>query len=216
MNPRCLIARSPRRGIGLGGRGLGEWLGTSARVLLRAVEIVMIAGWLAWQGPRTAEGADAVFTEPRIKAALVYNFAKYVEWPAQVFAQTNTPLVMGVLGDRTIFEALEKTVAGRTIDGHPVTVRYLDQAPGTSECHVLFVGASDRDRESAALAQTKAKPVLTVGEGEDFLSQGGVVRLLMVERKLRFHINLAAARDKQLGINSQLLRLADQVVRKKP
>ena len=158
--------------------------------------------------------ADTTASEPQVKAALLYNFAKYVEWPTNVFAQASTPLVVGVLGDRVLSEALEKIVAGRTIDGRPVRVQPFGKDWLAGDCQLLFISAAEAKRQPEILEKIKTSPILTVGETDDFLAQGGVIRLLLKDHKLHFHINLGLARGKQLSIRSQLLNLAEQVVGK--
>lgn len=153
-----------------------------------------------------------VSKEYQIKAAYLYNFTKFVEWPPQRFDKTADPIVIGVLGQAPFGEELEKVVRDRKVNGRAisiVTLRSIGEARGV---HVLFVAASHEKRLGPEdLAQLEG--VLTVGETEHFASDG-IVKFTTVDDKVRFEINADAADRAGLRISAQLQKLAT-VVRKK-
>jgi hypothetical protein len=155
--------------------------------------------------------APASAMQQRIKAAFLSKFAAYVEWPANAFAQPESPLVIGVAGAEPIARELDQAVAGRKVAGRPVRVQRL--APGEEPrdcCHILFVG-SDNPPERAAqlLAQARGRPVLTVTEG-DRAVDGGVIHFLIDDDRVRFDISRLAAERNRLQLRSQLLAVARQ------
>jgi hypothetical protein len=152
--------------------------------------------------------------EYRVKAACLYNFAKFVEWPTNAFASATAPLVFGILGDDPFEGDLAKVVAGRTVKGRPLqVVRFanvaeLERGPA---CHVLFLGAAVKGQWTDVRAQLQGGSVLTVAEDAEFLNDGGVIRFLNEDNKIRFSVNLDAARAANLAIRSELLNLAREV-----
>ena len=139
--------------------------------------------------------------EYRVKAAYLYNFVKFVEWPASAAAG---PLTICVTGRNPFGPALADTVRGESVDGRPLAVRAVTEPD--AQCQVLFV---PRDTAAAAALQAaRGMPVLTVGEAPGFLSQGGVINFVIEGGKVRFDINQDAAMRAELKISSRLLRLA--------
>lgn len=154
-----------------------------------------------------------VSPEYKLKALVLFNFAKFVEWPTQAYAEVTSPIVIGVLGDDPFGSVLEEIVKDRPIAGHPVVVQRAHRLEELPVCHLLFISASERARQAAVLAQLGDRPVLTIGESADFVSRGGVIRLLMEEQKVRFEVNAGAADQARLKISAQLLSLAKDVHR---
>lgn len=153
--------------------------------------------------------AQDAFSEPRVKAALLFNFAKFVEWPA---ASSDGPLTICSLGaDEEIGEALQQGVHGKLIGDRKVQTRHFSHTSELQVCHVLFIQMEKRSELDDVLEVTGAAPVLTVGDGEQFTRDGGMIGIFLEGRKPRFEINLSAARDSGLRIRVQLLRLASNV-----
>ncbi len=146
--------------------------------------------------------AQNVSLEYRVKAAYLLNFTKFVEWPEAALPE-GAPLTICVAGNNPFGAVLEETIRGETVNGRPIAARTAGAVQG---CHVLFVphatGSAAYLRASASL------PVLTVGETDDFLGRGGVVKFILEEGRIRFEINQDAAARAQLRISSRLLRLA--------
>jgi hypothetical protein len=153
----------------------------------------------------------AAVDEYRVKAAIVYNIAKFVDWPEDVFADAATPLTICVLGRDPFGADLDDAIRGRMIKGHSaVARRIVDVATG---CHVLFVAESDPKRLRSVLDRVRDTEVLTIGEAPGFLDQGGVVRLLAEDERIRFEVNLAAAERAHMRISARVLALAASVRR---
>lgn len=176
--------------------------GTAWLSLLFGVILVTPAGRGGEQEPATDDQA---------KALCLLNFAKYVEWPAQAFAETNSPIVIGVMGGEKFGDDLKYRIEGRLVDGRKVMVTETAAADEWSKCQILFITASETARESEVLKQVKSLPVLTVGETESFTHAGGVIQFANRSGKVRFDIDLHAARVAGLTISSKLLSQADNV-----
>lgn len=146
-------------------------------------------------------------TEYRLKAAFLYNFAKFVEWPAGAFASPDAPLLICIAGANPFGNALA-TLAGKTVDRRPVEVRTLPSATGLERCHIVFVGRAEEGRLKAVLARLGRLPILTVSDIGGFAEGGGMIGLFESEQNIRFNVNLAVARQANLKLSSQLLKLA--------
>ena len=161
--------------------------------------------------PGSAYGQEVAPSEYQMKAAFLYNFAKFVEWPPAVLP-VGAPLVIGVLGNDPFDGALDKTILNKNIEGHPLAVRRIQSLEEAKTCHVLFISSSEKKRWpeiSQALAESS---VLTVSENWDhFTESGGMIYFFMDDRRVCFDINVEAARRASLKISSKLMLL-----RKKP
>lgn len=150
-----------------------------------------------------------------MKAAFLYNFAKFVEWPAGTFATERAPIVIGVLGDDPLGAALEQAVQGKTVNGRALVVKRLKTLP-LPVCHILFITASERKRASQFIEGLLGQPVLTVGETEQFAQSGGLVNFFIEDNKVRFEINVDNAERSRIKISAKLLSLARVVRDSKP
>ncbi len=165
--------------------------------------------WLAFAAP-CATAAEPP-EEYAVKAALVYNFARFTQWPEGSFADEDSPLRLCILaGDefRDAFDAMD----GRRVGERVVDVCYAADARGIEGSHVVFVPQGSRElwpQVRAALADT---PVLTVGEMNGFLGAGGMMNLVLSDGRIVFRVNLHEVRRTGLGISSRLLKLAEQVI----
>lgn len=149
--------------------------------------------------------------EYQLKAVFLFNFAQFVEWPSKAFAGSGTPLVIGVLGEDPFGPYLDETVRGETAKDHPLVVRRFRRVEDITACHILFVSQSDEDHLKAVLDSLKGRSVLTVSDGDRFVSRGGIIGFVNEQRRIRLRINLAAARAADLTISSKLLRPAQIV-----
>ena len=151
--------------------------------------------------------------ESQIKAAFIYNFTKFVEWPADRFANAEDPFVLGMFGDSLLQRELEAIVRDRKVNGRAIVVRQVVTAQEVRAVHVVFVVAAEDARFAAILSSVEDRAVLTIGESTSFLAHGGTIRFLVEEGKLRFEINAAAAERAHLKVSSQLQKLATTVQR---
>ena len=147
--------------------------------------------------------AAQLHEESQVKAAFLFNFAKFVHWPG--LAQGS--LVMGVVGDERLAEVLQALVKGRTFEGRTFTVRALRYADDPAGCDLLYIAPS-RQREDAGMLERTRGPVLTVGETVQFLRDGGIIRLFRDDSRLRFQIDAKAAQAAGLKVHAQLLSLS--------
>ena len=180
----------------------GLWKPRLAVIL--AVSLVA-AGW----GCGAARGQSA--NEYQVKAAFLYNFAKFVEWPPQSFKGPDDPLAICVMGHNPFGRMLEDTVNGKTLEGRPFVVRNVPDNQQARGCHILFVSSSERKHLQFILESIKSPGVLTVGEMEGFATNGGVINFKLEDGKVRFEVNLEAAATEGLQIRSSLLSLAEIV-----
>ncbi len=144
--------------------------------------------------------------EYRIKAAFLYNFAKFTVWPAEAFADAKAPLRLCVLGEDPFHGALA-ALEGRTVKNRPMVAGRLSSGDPLGQCHLLFVSASEHGRLGTILESLRGMPVLVVGDTPHFARSGGTIRLKIVGNKVRFEINVGAAQHAKLKIDSRLLRL---------
>lgn len=154
--------------------------------------------------------------EYRVKAAFVYKFGNYIEWPSEAFADPNSPVVIGVVGADALAEELARISAGRTIGGRRVVVRKLKRGEGLAGLHMVFIGRSDSGQLAAALNASKGRAALTVTESADGLRLGSMVNFVVVSDKIRFDIALARVEESRLKISSRLLAVARNVVAPRP
>ena len=160
---------------------------------------------------RGAAAADSTL-EYRVKAAFLYNFTRFVEWPPLRTANESAPLVIGVLGEDPFGETLDKTVSGKRVKGRSVEVERFESEAGIERCHVLFVSGSESDRLPLVLNRLEGLPVLIVGESKDFIEHGGAVRLFRKDGRVQFEISLDASDRAQLQISARLLKVADRII----
>jgi hypothetical protein len=178
-------------------------LASSWRFLIFAMVSLLMAFWACAQSPPS---------EYELKAAFVYHFAQMVEWPPQALASKAAPLLICTIGDDENATALARVVQGKQIGDHPIQARHLHAPAEIPGCHLLVITASEKKRASSLLAGVEDAPVLTVGDGDDFVAQGGMIGLTFQDKKVRFDINLTAAQRVNLKISSRLLLLARNVI----
>jgi hypothetical protein len=176
------------------------------------------AAFLVWTFLLGAPFADS-FAQPEppplfeqeVKASFIYTVAKFVEWPESAFGAPEAPMVFAILGDELIGDALERVVEGKSVNGHPVTVRRATTLDDLAGCHVLFLGRSEGPRLQDIFGRLRGLYVLTVSESERFVRDGGVLGLLLDQNMVRFEVNIDAASRSRLSISSKILRLGKVV-----
>jgi hypothetical protein len=162
----------------------------------------------------SAFGAEPpVLSSTQIQAAFVYNFTKFVEWPAQTFRSRTQPLVIGVLGEGPLAAELATIVEGRTVNGRPIVVRSISADGDIGTTQLLFVGETQDERFAAIEVGIREMPILTVGESPEFAAAGGAFRFLEQDGKLRFEINMTAVEHSGLKVSGQLQKLATSLRR---
>ncbi|HRY16062.1 MAG: YfiR family protein [Candidatus Competibacteraceae bacterium] len=167
-----------------------------------ALQILLLA--IAWL-PLAASALAA--DEYAIKAAYLYNFAKFIEWPPNSFTKDDAPLNICIIGDHSFDDALAR-LRGKAVGSHPVFVQEFPAGSDAPGCHIVFISRSQEPRLRNLLATFSKRPALTVSDIEDFAQRGGIIGLIEVEQRIQFAINLAAMRRAGLKLSSQLLKLA--------
>ncbi len=145
--------------------------------------------------------------EYQVKAAYMYNFAKFVNWPVQTFDSPSQPIVFCVLGKTPLSQTLSDALSGKVVDQRPLVFHQLTDSKQANKCQVLFFGSPDKKPLRQTLDEVKSFNLLTVGEVQDFTKQGGVIRFVLDDGRVRLEFNLDAADDAKLRISSKLLSL---------
>src|SRR5579885_613099 len=179
------------------------WHGAALGSLIFILLLLSVAG---------ARAQESRPPEYDVKAAFLLNFAKFVEWPTNAFADAQAPLVIGVLNSDPFRGSLQAIVAGRKIGGRPVTVRILHTPAEATNCHVLFIPAAAQKQIPAALEAARRARVLTVGETPGFCEAGGMIDFVIENHQVHFDINNKAAQAAGLKISSKLLTLARRLL----
>lgn len=183
-----------------------------ALLKLRGV-IAIAACWAGMLGPALPRASAAAPSETQLKAVFLFNFVQFTEWPAEAFADERSPFVVGVLGHDPFGALLEQAIAGEAPAGRSLVVERYSRVEEIGRCHVLFVSGSEAPRMAELLSALRGRPILTVGDAENFLGAGGMIRFVTAQNRVRFHINDRAARESHLALSSKLLRSAASVLR---
>lgn len=160
-------------------------------------------------------GASAQATVPskeyQVKAAFLFNFAQFVDWPVGAFANEDTPLMICVLGDDPFGSYLDELVRGEQVNSRRLMVQRFRTPEDARGCQVLFVSRSESGNLAKALASGREMNALTVSDVDGFAAQGGIIQLTTQSGKIRLKINMIAAKASNLVISSKLLRAAEIV-----
>jgi len=171
--------------------------------------LVVSISVLALIGSTTTAPADSpAFSEYQVKAAFLYNFARFVEWPSNAFPDAQAPILLGVIGEDPFGGALEQVIKGKTVNGRELVLKRLTRQQDLKGFHMLFVSSSEARHLSQIMESLKGKCVLTIGETEGFAQTGGVINFTLEENKVHFEINVDTAERAHLKISSKLLALA--------
>jgi hypothetical protein len=163
--------------------------------------------------------------EYQVKAAFLFNFIRFVDWPNEKPNDTNEPIFIGVIGNDSFGDAFEPAKS-KPVKGRRIIINrfksFAELEKGVEsqreieifkKCHLLFISASEKDKAREIIKLLEGLPVLTVGETAGLLESGGIIRLLTEDKKVCFEVNLGAAEKVNLRISSQLLRLAKRVIK---
>ena len=214
--------RPPRRRLGTMARGPAHspnpWASLVRVTASLALALLLLTASAAAEQPalQTGEIEDQAPSEPHsreylIKAAILYNFARFTRWPAEAFASADAPLELCVIGVDPFGDALA-TLDGKRVGSRSLNTRLIAEPAMIDGCHVLFVSASERGRLAEVLAASSRAAVLTVADIPEFSQAGGIITLNIVEDRTRFDVNRLAADRAGLALSAKLLRLADSVI----
>ena len=177
---------------------------TTRRRVIRPWAVLLV---LLLAGGLNLPAQTAASKEYQIKAAFLFNFAQFIEWPATAFTNTDMPFRIGILGDDPFGTSLEDTVQGETIHNHKIIVQRSREIGDLKNCQLIFIDKSEKNRVADVLSELDSKPTVTVSEIDGFARNGGVINFYLEEKKVRFEINPVAAQNDGLKISSQLLSL---------
>jgi hypothetical protein len=184
-----------------------NWRTAIARIFIFLCLILLVSG--ARQPARAQAAAD----EYRIKAAFLFHFAQFIEWPDGALDARDPSLILCIFDDEPRLAEMQSTVEGKLIGSRVLRVRLLSPALELQGCNIVFLSRDQAQRQAAVLRRLRGQPMLTVGESANFLSEGGIIRFHLEENKIHFDINHGASDLSHLKISSQLLLLASAVIR---
>jgi hypothetical protein len=181
-----------------------------ARWLIILIGFAMLGPGLA----RCFSAEAPALKEHELKAAFLYNFTKFIEWPTNSFRDANAPFVVAVAGNSPCTAELEKIAKERKINGRKLIIRTVTTVEAIQDAQALFIGVSADSHLKDWLAAARGRNLLTIGESELFWKQGGTINFLIEGEKIRFEINMDQAEAAGLKVSAQLQKLAKTVLRK--
>ena len=176
-------------------------------ILILAISVSL--GWTGETWSQVSDTSDS--SEYLIKAGFIYNFAKFVEWPSTAFADADAPIVIGVVGVDPFGSLIDRIVEDKKIGSRGFVVKRFKWGKDLrdlKDCKILFVSPSEKGHIDEILQLVKGLPILTVGETPGFAERGGIIRFTLEDNRVRFEVNVEAARQVNLNISSRLLTLA--------
>ena len=183
----------------------------------RAFALVAWLAVAAWASISVVHAQDdAAALERRVKAAYMFKFASYVEWPEGTFAQPAAPVTIVVFGDDDLAAELGQITAGRTVEGRPLRIRKTRDPDGIGDAHMLFVGRAEIARLPQLVRQTRQRPMVILTDAPGTLTQGSVINFMLVEQRVKFEISLEEAERRGLKLSSRLLAVAQSVRKPAP
>jgi hypothetical protein len=147
--------------------------------------------------------------EYEVKAAFLLNFAKFTDWPPAAFSTADSSIAICILGKDPFGRTIDEVVQGEEVNGRKVIVRRINQAPPAKTCQIVFT--QQTGKETAEILSSLGPGILTVGEGENFVREGGIIGFLIESRHVRFNIDQKAAESADLKLSSRLLAVAKEV-----
>jgi hypothetical protein len=191
-------------------RPRGNLLACPMRGLLRVL-LVFCLLLLHAMIPSMAAGQGDSAGEYELKAAMLYNLTRFVEWPPSAYLDPQTPILLCILGRDPFGSSLTSMVPKQSVNGRPVQIRHPQNEKEVRSCHVLYISSSERKTSAQIFSTLKGSTVLTVGEMTQFAARGGMIQFSLQDQQVRFAINLEAASRAGLKISSKLLALAQIV-----
>ena len=180
---------------------------------LAVVTSLLLAGTIAFQSARAqASATDPEDIATEVKAAYLYKFGNYVDWPALSFDNAGSPIRIGVAGERQLADVLARMVAGRTVGGREMQVQFLQPGDPVEGLHILFIGSTSAEQRERILSDAAGKPILTVTDSQEAFSMGSMINFVVVDGKLRFDIAHRPKETDGVRISARLLATARKVV----
>ena len=177
--------------------------------------IAIVAMLTASTAPDVHSQDVSASSEYLIKAGFIYNFANLVQWPAATFPQPDSPIVIAILGQDHFGTTLDRVLEGKKVNGRPFVIKrlktvseLLKSVAELKDYQILFISSSEMPRLAETIQIVKSIPVLTIGEAPGFAKNGGMINLILEDNRVRFEVNVEAAKEADLNISSRLLALA--------
>lgn len=155
-----------------------------------------------------AYSQGAPISEYKVKAAFLFNFTKFVEWPPESFAKSDGPLIIGIFGENPFGSDLDDIIHDKTVNNRGIKTRILHSPAECTNCQVLFISVAEKSHLPEILEKLRGTSVLTVGESDGFTEAGGMINFVREGTKFRFQINNEEAKKAKLKISSRMLGLA--------
>jgi hypothetical protein len=181
-----------------------------AQDLVRRRFLMAAAGLVTF--PATAATAAETLLETSVKAAYLYKFLGYVEWPGGSFSQPDSPIVIGVMGAEAIYSDLLQILPGRTVHGRVAVAKKIEPGDPADGLHVLYLGNAATHPPGPWLQRVQQRPVLLVSDTPGGLGSGSVLNFILVQGRVRFEASVPAAESSGLKLSSRLLAVAERVV----
>lgn len=147
--------------------------------------------------------------EYQVKAVFLFNLVQFVQWPSKAFPDPGSPLVIGLLGEDPFGGYLDETLRGEKVNNRPLVLQRYRRVSDARNCYMLFISRSENTSLEQIFGAVRGRSILTVGDSDDFIARGGMIRLVTERNKIRIRINIEAVRAAGLTISSKLLRLAE-------
>jgi len=182
-------------------------------LVARALRVVALLGAVASAGwlPNAVADDESSVSERDVKAAFLYKFAAYVDWPDSAFVAPDSPIVIGVAGDEAMASELVRITAGRQVKGRGLAIRRVSDADNLGGLHILFIGHADSPRLLQFAKASQSRPILLVTEAENEREPGGIINFVLVDGHVRFWIANQEAEKRGLKLSSRLLSVAQNV-----
>ena len=175
------------------------------------VRLMVVASVWALAGVSILHSQQSKPAEYEVKAAYLYNFGRFVEWPAKVASDKSDSFRICVLGQDPFGRILDEALSGETIDGKHVVAKRITKSSEAVDCRILFISSSEEKRLNDTLMAIDKAGVLTVSDIPEFLQRGGMIQFVLDSNRVRFEINLIAAQNASLTLSSELLKVAKAV-----
>jgi hypothetical protein len=193
----------------LGNSKIGTMVSLIQKSSLFTLVAALTLGGLLLLSAREAPASG--HTEYEVKAAYLYNFGRFVDWPQEAPPTRASDFQICVLGEDPFGAALDSTISGEKIDGKNVSARRVSKIDEAAECRILFISLSERAQIKAMLSTLAKSSILTVSDEPQFIQKGGMVQFVLADGRVRFEINVGAARQAGLSLSSDLLKVAARV-----
>ena len=181
---------------------------TKALLIRRAIGMPLVAACALAPWPAfAAQNA----TTAEVKAAFLYNFARFTEWPPDAFIEPSAPFVIGVAGDEVLRQTVDQLTRGKAIGGRPLRTRSVREPADIVAVQILFIGEASASRAHELLKEAGRLPVLTVGDAERFCERGGMIAFLIEQNRVRFEIHVDTTEQARLKVSSRVLTLAKAI-----